>query len=87
MEDAHLIHYFERLEPDHSSAALFGIYDGHGGPQVSQFVSHHLVDELLKNPDFRRGGKIHTDIGMHALWHGTGDPCSSDAFLFPFLIF
>lgn len=56
MEDAHLIHYFENIDDQGSlSAALFGVYDGHGGSHVAEYVSRHIIEELLKNPDFRKG--------------------------------
>ena len=28
---------------------IFGVFDGHGGKEISQFVSNHFLDELLKN--------------------------------------
>lgn len=59
MEDAHLIHYIDQMEPANTPVALFGVYDGHGGSQVAQFVVRHIVDELLKNPDFRKGEFIY----------------------------
>lgn len=62
MEDAHLVYVFDHAveggNPSQNSGqpiALFGVYDGHGGPQVSQFVVRHLVEELMKTPDFRKG--------------------------------
>lgn len=56
MEDSHIVHKFEYLPPPADGpCALFGVYDGHGGPQVAQFVSRHLVDELLKALELQQG--------------------------------
>lgn len=55
MEDAHIVHLFEGLESINGPACLFGVYDGHGGSQVSRFVARHLVDELVRLPDFQKG--------------------------------
>ena len=32
---------------------LFGVFDGHGGKEVAEFVSRHLPSELLSNRDFQ----------------------------------
>lgn len=34
---------------------LFGVFDGHGGKEVAQFVKKHFTEELLKNPNFLAG--------------------------------
>ena len=28
---------------------VFGVFDGHGGKEISQFVSNHFIEELIKN--------------------------------------
>jgi serine/threonine protein phosphatase PrpC len=28
---------------------VFGVFDGHGGKEISKFVSNHFMEELLKN--------------------------------------
>ncbi|CAG9336276.1 unnamed protein product [Blepharisma stoltei] len=38
-----------------ASSELFGVYDGHGGHEVAQFVTRHLSQELLQNANYRQG--------------------------------
>lgn len=78
MEDAHLVYLFDAaslqgttIQRSSRPIALFGVYDGHGGPQVSQFVARHLIDELIKTPDFRKGKQ------PNCLQHD--DNCDGDA--------
>ena len=47
MEDAHICQL--DLAEDTS---LFAVLDGHGGKEVSTFVSRHFCQELLRNPNF-----------------------------------
>lgn len=47
MEDAHICAV--ELTPDIS---LFAVLDGHGGKEISTFISRHLPEELLKNTHF-----------------------------------
>lgn len=35
--------------------AIFGVFDGHRGHEVSEFVSRHFTKELLKTPAYRDG--------------------------------
>jgi len=58
MEDAHIARF--NIAPETN---LFGVFDGHGGPEVAKFVAKHLEAELLKNPSFQSGnyGKALTD--------------------------
>lgn len=32
--------------------SLFGVFDGHGGKEVSYYVEKHFTEELLKNTNF-----------------------------------
>jgi len=32
---------------------VFGVFDGHGGKEVSQFVKNHFIDELQQNQNFK----------------------------------
>jgi len=49
MEDAHIV------APDIApEISLFGVYDGHGGMEVSQFISRHLIQLLLENENFKK---------------------------------
>uniref|UniRef100_S4REA3 PPM-type phosphatase domain-containing protein n=1 Tax=Petromyzon marinus TaxID=7757 RepID=S4REA3_PETMA len=48
MEDSHIA----CLDLGHG-VSFFGVYDGHGGNEVADFVRDHLVDELKKLPSFQ----------------------------------
>lgn len=37
------------------STHIFGIFDGHGGREVSKFISDHFVEEFLKNGNYEKG--------------------------------
>ena len=37
------------------STHIFGIFDGHGGREVSKFIGEHFVDEFLKNENYEKG--------------------------------
>merc|ERR1712137_534254 len=37
---------------------LFGVFDGHGGKEVSKFVKQFYVDELLKNENYKAGNYV-----------------------------
>lgn len=50
MEDAHLC-ILDLLPGLH----LFGVFDGHGGPEVAKYVESHLAHMLLSNEEFRSG--------------------------------
>ena len=45
-EDAHIaaVSLGEKKHID-----VFGVFDGHGGKEISQFVSNHFIEELIKN--------------------------------------
>eukprot|EP00358_Blepharisma_japonicum_P006536 CAMPEP_0202943876 /NCGR_PEP_ID=MMETSP1395-20130829/4482_1 /ASSEMBLY_ACC=CAM_ASM_000871 /TAXON_ID=5961 /ORGANISM="Blepharisma japonicum, Strain Stock R1072" /LENGTH=268 /DNA_ID=CAMNT_0049641917 /DNA_START=54 /DNA_END=857 /DNA_ORIENTATION=+ len=38
-----------------TSSEIFGVYDGHGGSEVAEFVTRHLCQELLNNASYRQG--------------------------------
>lgn len=50
MEDAHISNV--ALTQD---CAIFGVFDGHGGPEVAKYVEKHFCEELLKNENFKKG--------------------------------
>eukprot|EP00831_Metopus_contortus_P073593 TRINITY_DN6712_c0_g1_i2.p2 TRINITY_DN6712_c0_g1~~TRINITY_DN6712_c0_g1_i2.p2 ORF type:complete len:340 (+),score=65.34 TRINITY_DN6712_c0_g1_i2:164-1183(+) len=52
MEDAHIATVKFGGDPQ---AALFGVFDGHGGREVAEYASRHLPEELLKNSDYASG--------------------------------
>ncbi|EFN51431.1 hypothetical protein CHLNCDRAFT_59807 [Chlorella variabilis] len=49
MEDAHIA---EHLRDD---CHIFGVFDGHGGPEVARFCSRRMPTELLRQPAFQDG--------------------------------
>lgn len=48
MEDSHILK--SDFVPD---CSVFGVFDGHGGKEVSAFVEKHFVAELQKNANFQ----------------------------------
>ncbi|WMV57696.1 hypothetical protein MTR67_051081 [Solanum verrucosum] len=56
MEDAHAV--YPSLD---TSASFFGVYDGHGGDEVSKFCAKFLHQEVL-NHEAYSAGDIHTSI-------------------------
>ena len=52
MEDAHIAKI--NLGPS-KTLNIFGVFDGHGGKEISQFVSNHFSEELLQNKNFLSG--------------------------------
>jgi protein phosphatase 1G len=51
MEDSHIT----ALDLIEGEVSLFGVFDGHGGCEVALFVEKHLVSELKKNENFKKG--------------------------------
>lgn len=49
MEDAHILK--SDFAPD---VSLFGVFDGHGGREVSAYVEKHFLAELQKNQAFQQ---------------------------------
>ena len=45
-EDAHIA---EVSQGENKNIDIFGVFDGHGGKEISQFVSNHFTQELLNN--------------------------------------
>ena len=45
-EDAHIAAV---SQGEKKNIDVFGVFDGHGGKEISQFVSNHFVEELIKN--------------------------------------
>ena len=37
---------------------IFGIFDGHGGPEISKYISTHFLDNLLSNSSFKEGNYL-----------------------------
>lgn len=57
MEDSHIadLNFFK-------NSHLFGVFDGHGGKEVAQFVKKNFTDELRKNKNFENGNFKHALI-------------------------
>jgi protein phosphatase 1G len=51
MEDATI----QAKDSSARSHHLFGVFDGHGGPEVAQFVEKHFHKEFLNNSEFQQG--------------------------------
>lgn len=51
MEDAHIT----QLDVVEGEISLFAVFDGHGGCEVAHYVENHLIDELKKNENFKKG--------------------------------
>ena len=45
-EDAHIS---ALSQGEKKNIDIFGVFDGHGGKEISQFISNHFTEELLKN--------------------------------------
>ena len=51
-EDAHMS---ETNQGASGEVDLFGVFDGHGGKEVSIFVARHFKDEFLRNENYKKG--------------------------------
>ena len=47
MEDAHV-----GVVNMEDGNAFFGVFDGHGGSEVAEWVAAHIVDELKSNANY-----------------------------------
>ncbi|CAF0799821.1 unnamed protein product [Brachionus calyciflorus] len=52
MEDAHT--QLLSLNNDKNSA-FFAVYDGHGGPKVSEYAGMHLHEKIINHPSYKEG--------------------------------
>ena len=50
-EDAHVAALSQGEKKDIN---IFGVFDGHGGKEISKFVSNHFIDELIKNENISK---------------------------------
>ena len=46
MEDAHIT---DISQGKNKNLNVFGVFDGHGGKEIAQYVSHHFTNELISN--------------------------------------
>jgi serine/threonine protein phosphatase PrpC len=51
MEDSHIT----ALDVIDGELSIFGVFDGHGGCEVAHFTANHIIDELKKNENFKKG--------------------------------
>ena len=35
--------------------SFYGVFDGHGGTGTALYLKEHLVENILKDPNFQRG--------------------------------
>jgi serine/threonine protein phosphatase PrpC len=52
MEDSHIADLSKGID---SKSHIFGVFDGHGGKEVAQFVKKHFTEELLANQNYQKG--------------------------------
>ena len=52
MEDAHLISLNQGLN---NKTHIFGIFDGHGGREVPNYVKNHFTEFFLSNENYKKG--------------------------------
>lgn len=50
MEDSHIT---DVGRGESGTLNVFGVFDGHGGKEIAQFVSRHFTEELLNNPSYK----------------------------------
>ena len=52
MEDAHITEISKGSKGD---IEVFGVFDGHGGKEVAQFVKAHFMNEFINTKSFKNG--------------------------------
>lgn len=52
MEDTHIT---QSVEIEGSYGTLFGVFDGHGGKEVAEYVKSNFKKEFIKNEKFKQG--------------------------------
>jgi hypothetical protein len=58
----------ECVVPD---AAMFAVFDGHGGKEVAKFCKKYMPGELAKSPDFREGN---LEVALIKVYQGGFSP-------------
>lgn len=74
MEDAYIIqtNVPAPMKSNDSHAMVFGIFDGHGGPEVARFCQLYFVDILINQECWNSGNKNKSDTGQALIgcFHG-----------------
>lgn len=52
MEDSHIS---DMSVGQNNTLDLFGVFDGHGGKEVAQYVKNHFTEELINNSNYKSG--------------------------------
>ncbi|MFO0003844.1 MAG: PP2C family serine/threonine-protein phosphatase, partial [bacterium] len=52
MEDSHISDL--SVGPS-KNTNVFGVFDGHGGKEVAQYVKKHFTEELVLNASYKKG--------------------------------
>jgi protein phosphatase 1G len=52
MEDSHIS---DLSKGNNGKLHVFGVFDGHGGKEVAQFVKYHFTEELVANNSYKNG--------------------------------
>lgn len=83
MEDAHICSEIEL--PDGKTGMVFGVFDGHGGPQVSNYLAKNFMKAFKLNASYRKkeykaaleGTFLNLDrkIGRKSYGKETGSTC------------
>lgn len=50
MEDAHIL----EMNINGEGISIFGVFDGHGGKEVAQFVEKHYIEEITKMEEYKQ---------------------------------
>ncbi|KAL7493057.1 hypothetical protein ACHAWT_002858 [Skeletonema menzelii] len=56
MEDVHVIHAPQKWDAPHPMASFIGIYDGHGGRLIVDYLEDHLAKNVAQEWTFERKG-------------------------------
>jgi serine/threonine protein phosphatase PrpC len=63
MEDAHVTQTDVEIPGSKEDAKVFGVFDGHGGPEVARFCSMYLVSVLKQQETWRKQTQRETPAG------------------------
>ena len=55
MEDATVVIENRTVAYSEELVSFYGVFDGHGGTGTALYLKEHLVENILKDPNFQRG--------------------------------